>query len=375
VKLRVTVVLLLTAGFLAVVLWGQDWSASAEALKQTHWFFLLPMFAAYLCAHSLRAWRLGLLLGEGVPYMRLFSINTVGFLAINVLPLRLGEMVRPYLLAERQGVPFAKGLAAIFMERLLDMAMLLVLLLGLVSFVDLPDGGLLVVVGADGIALDLDGVLTWVYGQASVGETLPPGIDVISTGQRFAGGILALGTLAGVGLVTVGEPAIRLLRKLPKGDLLADFAGRFREGLVQLVKKPARGLLLVCITGTIWMITLFAIYTVMAAFPGVREHFTEPDVAFQGAWSTWTITLTGMSTIPTPGFVGVFEGSCAIGLFLWGIGPDIGRTFALLLHAGQLSFIVVLGTIFMVVEGLSLRDLVRTRGSETEEGPVSPPIG
>jgi hypothetical protein len=73
--------------------------------------------------------------------------------------------------------------------------------------------------------------------------------------------------------------------------------------------------------------------------------------------------------------VGVFEGSCAIGLFLWGIGPDIGRTFALLLHAGQLSFIVVLGTIFMVVEGLSLRDLVRVRGTEGQGGTAPPPIG
>jgi uncharacterized membrane protein YbhN (UPF0104 family) len=333
------------------------------------------MFGAYLAAHSLRAWRLGLLLDEDLSYIRLFSINTVGFLAINVLPLRLGEMVRPYLLAERQGIPFAKGLAAIFLERLLDMAMLLVLLLGLVSFVDLPEGGLLVVVGEDGIALDLDGVLTWVYGQASPGETLPSGIDVISTGQRFAGSILALGTLGGVGLVMAGERAIRLLRKLPKGNLIADFASRFREGLMQLVQNPARGLLLVGITGTIWMVTLFAIYTVMAAFPGVREHFTAPAVAFQGAWSTWTITLTGMSTIPTPGFVGVFEGSCAIGLFLWGIGPDIGRTFALLLHAGQLSFIVVLGTIFMVVEGLSLRDLVRVRGTEGQGGTAPPPTG
>ena len=365
-KLRVTVVLLLTAGFLAAVLWNQDWAASVEALRQTHWFFLVPMFGAYLVAHSLRAWRLGLLLDEGVSYFRLFSINTVGFLAINVLPLRLGEMVRPYLLSERQGVPFAKGLAAIFLERLLDMAMLLVLLLGLMTFVDLPDDGLLVVVGENGIALDMDGVLTWVYGQSTEGETLPTGIDVIAAGQRFAGTILGLGVLGGLGLVVVGEPAIALIRKLPKGDLIAAFAGRFREGFVQLAKRPVRALLLAVITATIWMITLGAIYSVIAAFPGVREHFTDPWVAFQGTWSTWTITLTGMSTIPTPGFVGVFEGSCSIGLFLWGIEPDIGRTFALLLHAGQLGFIVVLGSIFMVVEGLSLRDLVRKRGEQSE---------
>ena len=368
-KLRVTVVLLLTAGFLAMVLWGQDWQASADALRRTHWFFMVPMFTAYLAAHSLRAWRLGLLLDAEVPYRRLFSINTVGFLAINVLPLRLGEMVRPYLLRERQGVPFAKGLAAIFLERLLDMAMLLVFLLGLVTFVDLPEDGLLVRVGEEGIALDLDGVLTWVYGQSLPGEVLPAGIDVIGAGQRIAGTILGVGVAGGVVLVAVGRPMIALMERLPKGKLIADFATRFREGFVSLLKNPARGLLLGCITGMIWMITLVAIYSVMWAFPGVREYFTDPWVAFQGTWSTWTITLTGMSTIPTPGFVGVFEGSCAIGLFLWGIGPDIGRTFALLLHAGQLSFIVVLGTIFMVVEGLNMRDLVRPSAKVNSDAP------
>jgi uncharacterized membrane protein YbhN (UPF0104 family) len=371
VKLRLAAVLLLTAVFLAGVLWDQDWERSAEALEKTHWFFLVPMFGAYLVAHSLRAWRLGILLDEGVSYRRLFSINTVGFLAINVLPLRLGEMVRPYLLSEREGVPFAKGLAAIFLERLLDMAMLMVLLLGLMSFVDLPDDGLLVVVGEGGIALNLEGALTWVQGGPVDGEVLPEGLDVIAAGQRFAGTILALGSLAGLGLVVIGEPAIALLRRLPKGDLLAAFASRFREGFVQLARNPARGLLLSAITGSIWMITLGAIYTVIAAFPDVGQAFTGGWEAFQGTWSVWTITLTGMSTIPTPGFVGVFEASCTIGLFLWGIDPDIGRTFALVLHGGQLSFIVVLGGIFMVVEGLSLRDLVQKRGENSDELPQS----
>ena len=296
-KLRLAVVLLLTAGFLVGVLWDQDWARSAEALRKTHWFFLVPMFGAYLVAHSLRAWRLGILLDEGVPFKRLFSINTVGFLAINVLPLRLGEMVRPYLLSEKEGVPFAKGLAAIFLERLLDMAALLVLLLGLMSFVELPDDGLLVVVGEGGIALNLEGTLTWVQGGPVEGETLPAGLDVIEAGQRFAGTILALGSLVGLALVVVGEPAIALLRKLPKGALLASFATRFREGFVQIARNPLRGLLLAVITATIWMITLGAIYTVIAAFPDVDQAFASGWEAFQGTWSVWTITLTGMSTI------------------------------------------------------------------------------
>ena len=82
---------------------------------------LVPMVACYMAAHLCRSWRLQILLaGEGTapPYARVFSLNTVGFLAINVMPLRLGEMVRPYLLWERENVSLGTALAAVMMERL-----------------------------------------------------------------------------------------------------------------------------------------------------------------------------------------------------------------------------------------------------------------
>ena len=40
----------------------------------------------------------------------------------------------------------------------------------------------------------------------------------------------------------------------------------------------------------------------------------------------------------------------------------MARAFAILLHLGQLGFTVLIGSIFLVVEGLSLRDLVRPSG-------------
>ena len=138
---KLAAVLVLTAGFLALALWGIDLDVALEAVAGFRVGMLLPMALCYLAAHSLRALRLHVLLrGEGraPPYLRVFSINTVGFLAINVMPLRLGEAVRPYLLWEREDVPLGSALAAILLERLLDLMMLLVMLLGLGFVVDLP---------------------------------------------------------------------------------------------------------------------------------------------------------------------------------------------------------------------------------------------
>ena len=120
-KKKVTILLVITAVFLLWVLWDVDTHEAQQAIRGSNPFWIAMMFVGYLLSHLLRSLRLWILLNYAAPYMRVFSINTVGFLAINVMPMRLGEAVRPYLLMEREGVPFGQGLAAIFMERLLDM--------------------------------------------------------------------------------------------------------------------------------------------------------------------------------------------------------------------------------------------------------------
>lgn len=323
-RLKIGLVLVITAVCLVAVLWGLDLSEALSALRAARWGFLLPMCGLYLAAHLLRAWRLGLLLGVPVPFKRRFIIISIGFLAINVVPLRLGELVRPYLLAEREGVPFGRALAAIFLERLLDMSMLLLMLLGLTLLVDLPAGGVVV-----------------------------QGVDVVAAGQRMAGVIVALGAVGGLVVVTVGEPAIRLIERLPLGEKIGALTRRFREGFLTLLGRPADAALSFVISLAIWGLTIGAVGTVMTGFDGV-------PVGLGPAWSTWTITLSGMTAVPTPGFFGGFEAFCTAALWLWGVGPNLARTFALLLHLGQFGFTVLIGGVALAVEGLGLSALIRT---------------
>lgn len=320
-RLKVGAVLVLTAGFLGAVLGDLDVGRAWAALRSARWVMLLPMCALYLVAHVLRAVRLGLLLGQRLPFRRLFAVTTVGFLAINVIPLRLGEMVRPWLLAERDGVPWGRSIAAIVVERVLDMTMLLGMLLGLTWVVDLPPGRIQV-----------------------------QGIDVVVAGQRLAGSIVLAGVIAGALVVVAGEPAIRRLeRLLLVGRSGGRFARRFREGLVALVRRPRYAAGLVAISAAIWALTIAAVDMVMAAFEGM-------PTGLGPAWSTWAITLSGMTVLPTPGFFGTYELFCTVALWLWGVNADLARTFAVVLHLGQFGFIVSLGSIFLVIEGLSLRD-------------------
>jgi len=335
-RLKLAAVLLVTVLFLGLALGGVDVDHALEAVSSFSVVVLVPMALCYLSAHALRAWRLQILLhGEGTAprYSRVFSINTVGFLAINVMPLRLGEMVRPYLLWEREKVPLGSALAAVLMERLLDLMALLVMLFGLGFAVDLP---------ADGLTVQ--------------------GIDLVGAGQKTIGALVGIGVAGTVVVVVVGEPILQWVRRLPLGDRIAGLAGRFRDGLLALARRPLRLLLLLSITTGVWALTLGGVLSVMVGFTGI-------PATLGSVWATWTATITGMTLIPTPGFFGAYELFCSRALWLFDVDSDVAKAFAVVLHLGQLGFTIAIGAIFLAVEGLSLRDLVRPVEGPGVDGP------
>ena len=331
-RARLLVILAITVLCLGAVLSGIEWPKARDALAAAQWWTFLPMFACYLLAHAARTWRLHALLGmPNIPFRSLFAINSIGFLAINVIPLRLGELVRPALLAERHSVPFGAAMAAIVLERLMDMLMLLVMLLGLTFWVELPAEGLVV-----------------------------RGVDVIGAGQRLSGAVVALGCAFGAGLVVVGEPAIRFLERLPLVGKAAGFARRFREGMIGLGRSPMRLALVVFQTVSLWALTLTGIASFMWGFPGIPS-------SLGAVWTMWSVTLAGMTALPTPGFFGGYELFCTASLWLLGVEPGLAGTFAITLHLGQFAFTCGLGGFFVLREGMNLRSLVIRREDITEE--------
>jgi uncharacterized membrane protein YbhN (UPF0104 family) len=326
-KLKIAAVLVVTVLCLVWVLWGIDPAVVAVSLGDFRWGYLGIVFVCYAAAHSLRVVRLRTILGRPVPFVRLLSILSIGYLAINVVPLRMGEFVRPTLLAEKEQIPFGAGLAAIFIERLVDMFMLLGMMLLVGFVVDLPEGRIVV-----------------------------EGIDVLRAGQRAVGTLVALGTVGLVVLLVVGDPILRLTDRLPLGNFLR----RFHEGIRALARRPAALAEVLVTSVVIWGITILAVYVHLAAFPGL-------PVSLGNALTVWSVTLAGMTVAPTPGFFGGFEAFCSAGLVMLGADADRARTFAVLLHLGQFGFTVGAGLFFLVWEGLSLREVVgRSRASATQ---------
>jgi glycosyltransferase 2 family protein len=323
-RLRSALVLIATAVCLGWVLMGIDLNKAAGALGEVNWWLMLPLFASYLFTHLLRAWRYQLLVGPELTLRRSTLVCATGFLAVNVVPFRLGEFVRPYLLT-RDEMPFGQGLGAVVLERLLDIAMLLGLLSIVAFFIDLPAA-------------------------IQVG-----GIDVVRAGQRTAATTLTVGAL-GLVVLGIGGAPLRTwltgrLRRLPLGDKVAELAGSLVSSLTALRATPWRALATLALSIAVWATTVLSVWIALHSFPGVPTTLTAATVV-------WTSTIAGLVALPTPGFFGSYEAFCLAALLLWGTDPDLGRTFAVFLHLTHFGFTVGIGVPALLAEGTSLRALV-----------------
>ena len=143
-NLRSLLGLLFSAALLGFFFWTTDVRSMGAPIREANFLFVLPAVAVYFAGVWLRAarWRLLVAPFAAVPTARLFRVIVIGFAVNNVLPLRLGELVRTFLLRRSHGVPIAASLATVFLERLLDVVALCALMTLVLLFVPL-DGWVL----------------------------------------------------------------------------------------------------------------------------------------------------------------------------------------------------------------------------------------
>ena len=118
-------ILALTAAWLVYSSGGDktfDWRLFRDTVAGLDWVWLASGLAAAFGAYLVRALRWAVLLEpvKAHPSLRqLLSSTLIGYAAVTALG-RAAEMVRPYLIANRENVPFASQLAAWIVERIYD---------------------------------------------------------------------------------------------------------------------------------------------------------------------------------------------------------------------------------------------------------------
>jgi glycosyltransferase 2 family protein len=124
-KLLIQAVLSLIVGTVCVVyaVHGMDGHAVLHALgslgPRAVALYLLTLVVTHLF-RTLRWEYLLRALGTSLPFRRLLPISSAGFMAILALPVRLGEFVRPYLVARERHVRMSAMVGAVAVERIVD---------------------------------------------------------------------------------------------------------------------------------------------------------------------------------------------------------------------------------------------------------------
>lgn len=307
--IRLAVSVVLGVGLVAAI-WPYM-AAMPERIAIPGW--VVPAYLAALVPfHLLRAirwWWLVRGLGS-VPARDALAVGLAGYMWIAALPLRIGELARPLLLAERNGIPVARSLGVVAVERVID--------------------GLIVCgmffAGAAGTTL---------------GDAHPTVRAVAwTTMALFAGGLVLLVVLAwrpaGLG-ATVQAALGRVAPRL--ADALARFATGVGEGLRQLPRAGALASFVVvtlaywaCNVGGMWLLAR-----------GIGLPLSIADATVLTAVMNLVLVAPG-----GPAQLGTFQGGVALGLALLvpdDVVRDQGSVFAFVLYLTQLGSIAVLGIV------------------------------
>ena len=310
-----------SAALLYLFLRALDPAQMVAAVREANLLMLAPATAVYFAGVWLRAvrWRWLVRPFATVATGRLFRVILIGFAVNNVLPLRLGEVVRAYLLRRSHAVPVAATLGSILFERLLDVVALCALLAG-VSLVAQLDGWLAALAAA-----------AWAVVAGSGAGVL----TILLLPARLLDGLL-------------GRAASVANRLSPR---LSALIGTFLRGIRAV--RSARALLgVAALSIACWTAEVGLYYFVMLGFG--FDSGVPSLVAGMVAANLATV-------IPSsPGYIGTFDVPLQSVLSdSFGLAAPLAASYTLVTHAVLLVPVALVGLVLLSREELSLGALRR----------------
>ncbi len=257
------------------------------------------------------------MLGSGIPYLPIFHAQNIGYLITNVLPFRLGDLARAYLVVaapEVRDVDLPKALSTVALERILDVLVIVILF----------------------------------------GITLPM-VPRVPEGMRTTGTLFSIIAATGFALMVlaaakrsralqIAESVLRRIRRID-ADAWLSWGKSFLDGLAVLTRVglflPVLGLSLL-----LWLFIL------LGYFGGIR------GVAPEASWSAAALAVCaaafGISLPSSPGSLGVYHLAVIAGLSVFPIPEQDAASFAIVFHAEMVLVNVAMGLIGLWQSGRKL---------------------
>ncbi|MCX6356580.1 MAG: lysylphosphatidylglycerol synthase transmembrane domain-containing protein [Candidatus Aureabacteria bacterium] len=309
---------LVSGAIVIVIAFTFDWHKVVSGLRGFHYVYLFPAVILYLAGFVFRGirWQYMLAPLKRIPFASSFSVVMIGFMANNILPLRMGEFVRAWAIRKKEGISGSAGFATIVIERVYDGLALI---------------GLFVV------------VLLFSTTTPEIKRYAAMGASVF---------VVALGVLLYAAFRE--EAAARFLKRITRllpGTLHARVSGlidSFMPGL-HFLSSGRQQAAVIFYSLLIWCIEGGVFWLVMQGF-----HLAAPAYA---AFATLVIVNIAIMVPAGPGYVGTFDLAAVVALAPFGIGKNAAMGYIFIVHALQYVSVTALGLYYMNASGWSLRQI------------------
>jgi hypothetical protein len=325
--------LVVSAVFLYLAFRNSDFREIWQVTRRTNpWLLLasLPWLAVHFWLRAVR-WRYLLKPVGQPPVSSLFGATLIGFMANNVLPLRVGEFVRAFVLARRERLTVSGAFATLVVERIFDGLFLLMLFIGVLLI----------------LPLELSSrAESWVRALAYAGGGL------YLTAVAF---IVLIKWKAGLA-VRVAE---RLLGPFPRlKEAAAGVIEAFASGL-KSINEPRLLLIISAYSLVIWLTCAGYYYMTLLAFPSPAGGSLGDAAGPLGSIFVLGAIAFGVMLPSSPGFVGTYQFACIIALTAMGASSAAAEGYAIVSHAVQYIAVTVSGIACLQVYKFSFQDIRR----------------
>lgn len=280
-------------------------------VHQLNLFYIIPALLPGLIAYLVRAWRWNYFLSS-VGRFRvkgLLSATMIGFMANNILPARVGELIRALVLSKKESISFISVLSSLIAERVMD-----------------------------GFTISIIALFA-IY-------TLP-----VNEKIKFAGAVffLIFLTLLIVMFIFINSKSInkKLFGIFPEriSVKINKYLNKIMSGLEGLNRFKNSGIIFTS-AFVIWFLSSLYFY-----FMGLALDIPLP---FSASFSIFISVALGVIIPSSPGFIGVYHFFCQKAVEMYGIDASRAFAYAVVTHFVQFIAVTVLGFLFLFYENLSL---------------------
>lgn len=311
--------LVITVAFLAFFLIRTDFGEIRDSFSGADYALAVASIPLYFIGYWFRAYRWRLLLQplKSVSTVRLYPVVLIGLMSNNIAPARIGELVRAYLVGERERIDKSAAFGTIALDRVFD-GLTLVAILGVMVLVS----------GAN------TGVKSLGLGAAAL----------------FVAGTTVLVAMA-LSPTRVRGWVSRLLRLLP-GALSGRIEGlldSFLSGLAS-VRSPSILALGAAASLASWLLEASMYYVVGEAF--------NLNVGFDVYLVVVSAANLALSVFASPGGVGPFEVTTREVLVFFNVGSAAASAYAIALHALLLAPVIAVGALIVWFSRVTMREIL-----------------